>query len=195
MTREEKSQSPFRRGLYSDSRGQYCVRVAIHRSQSPFRRGLYSDSCWHSSCVLLTLSQSPFRRGLYSDSFTSTTRANTSSSQSPFRRGLYSDEGPSCHSALRRPSHNPLFVGASIRTRADARRRHLGLVTIPFSSGPLFGHITQDPAGWHVQSQSPFRRGLYSDHSGRPRGRHPGSHNPLFVGASIRTRWGPTMKG
>ena len=64
----------------------------------------------------LITSQSPFRRGLYSDEGDPRLIIVQNESQSPFRWGLYSDlEDPNHLSVLL--CHNPLFVGASIRTQ------------------------------------------------------------------------------
>ena len=136
-------------------------------------------------------------------------------SQSPFRRGLYSDRRQPRTFQGGNPGHNPLFVGASIRTAWIVAAIGAPLVvTIPFSSGPLFGHTALALLSTRgIQSQSPFRRGLYSDSRFPPQdgrdsvpsqspfrrglysdqamcneymARTPG-HNPLVVGASIRT--------
>ena len=91
-------------------------------------------------------------------------------SQSPLRRGLYSDSEMFLLQILWQFCHNPLFVGASIRT--PTKKGH----PPPWekSQSPLRRGLYSDPDGPPVHhrdlmSQSPLRRGLYSDSYGTVR--------------------------
>ena len=92
-------------------------------------------------------------------------------SQSPLHRGLYSD------------------------ITLNQRREQLQTVSIPSSSGRVFGvGYAFYVNAWFLVFQSPFHRGLYSDtllHSSHLR-RATTRLNPLLIGASILTpgTWG-----
>ena len=88
-------------------------------SQSPFRRGKYSEARNRGTRILISasLSQSPFRRGKYSESGKSSPKGPDFQSQSPFRRGKYSElKELNPADRAQKYSLNPLLGGASIRS-------------------------------------------------------------------------------